>query len=163
DSYAGIGLYSTADGGTTWELRAASAATGVPNRIGAIAVDPFDSQHLRLGGLGQQPQDDVPGSLGGMFTSRDGGHTWTRETFIATENYWCHAIVFDSKPAGRIYATFTERGAKNGIWRSDDGGTSWTHLVKGLPAPDHMDRTALAIAPSDPKVLYTQAATRTDH
>jgi photosystem II stability/assembly factor-like uncharacterized protein len=163
DSYAGVGLYRTVDSGLHWDLLAASATTGVPNRIGAVAIDPFDSQHIRIGGLGQQPQDEVPGSLGGMWATRDGGKTWARLTFIATENYWCHAIIFDPQTTGRIYASFTERGTKNGIWRSDDGGKTWTHLLQGLPPADRMDRTALAIAPSDPHVIYALTATRTDH
>src|SRR5690242_15299773 len=38
DSYPGIGLYKSADAGLTWQLLAASDRTGVPKRIGVIAV-----------------------------------------------------------------------------------------------------------------------------
>lgn len=163
DSYPGVGLYRSTDGGATWALLAASASAGVPTRIGVIAIDPFDSHHVCIGGVGHQPQDNDPSSLGGLWTSRDGGATWTRETFVSTHNYWCHAIVFDPKTKGRIFTAVTERGVKNGIWRSDDGGHTWTQLTKGLPAADKIDRTTIAIAPSNPAVLYAQVATASDH
>jgi photosystem II stability/assembly factor-like uncharacterized protein len=163
DSYPGIGLFRTVDGGATWALLASSAKAGIPTRIGVIAVDPFDSRHVVLGGVGHQPQDDDPSSFGGMWSSRDGGTTFRRETFISTDNYWCHSIVFDPTTAGRIYAAVTERGAKNGIWRTEDGGKTWLHLTKGLPSPDKMERTVLAIAPSNPSVIYAQVSSDTDH
>jgi photosystem II stability/assembly factor-like uncharacterized protein len=82
DSYPGVGLFVTRDGGATWTLLAASDRAGIPTRIGTIAIDPFNSRHIRVGGLAFS--DDLPG---GMFTSRDGGATWTRETFVSTQNY----------------------------------------------------------------------------
>jgi photosystem II stability/assembly factor-like uncharacterized protein len=163
DSYPGVGLYRTTDGGATWDLLASSAKAGVARRIGAVAVDPFDSSHLVIGGVGHQPQDDDPSSLGGIWTSRDRGQTWKRETFVSTENYWCHSIQFDPKTNGRIFVAVTERGAGNGVWRTDDGGKAWSHLTAGLPPPDKMDRTILALAPSNPAVIYAQVATADDH
>src|SRR5262245_17770366 len=44
DSYPGIGLYRSADGGKSWQLLAPSDKTGLPKRIGVIAIDPFDSK-----------------------------------------------------------------------------------------------------------------------
>jgi photosystem II stability/assembly factor-like uncharacterized protein len=163
DSYAGVGLYHTHDGGKTWRLLAPSTAARLPTRIGAIAVDPFDPAHLLLGGVGHQPDDRDPSSLGGLWSSRDGGRTWTRETFVARLNYWCHAIVFDPHRRGRILASFTERGARSGLWRTEDGGGTWRQLGAGLPPPESMERAALARAPSDPDVVYAQVASATDH
>jgi len=163
DSYAGVGLYRSKDGGGTWELLAPSATAGVPTRIGVIAIDPFDSNHIRIGGVGHQPQDNDPSTLGGMWTSRDGGKTWQRETFIASLNYWCHSIVFDPRTPRRLFASFTERGVNNGIWRTEDGGRTWSQLTRGLPAPEKMNRTAIAISPSSPGVLYAQVASDADH
>lgn len=159
DSYAGVGLYRSEDGGTTWAILARSEDTGLPSRIGVIAVDPFDSQHLLVGGIGFD-RGEHQGTLGGLYISRDGGTNWARETFISTNNYWCHSVVFDPDRQGRIYATFTENGARNGIWRSTDGGQNWSQLTKGLPSPDRFDRTSLAQAPSKTSVIYALAATK---
>ncbi|HXD96889.1 MAG TPA: hypothetical protein VN646_10125 [Candidatus Acidoferrum sp.] len=156
DSYPGVGIYQTRDAGKTWRLAAASARTGLPRRIAVIAIDPFDSKHLMVGGVGFG-EVGVANDVGGMYTSTDGGVTWTRATFITANNYWCHAIVFDPSRRGTIYATFTARGTGNGIYRSADGGRTWTQLRKGLPAPDRFGRTSLALCPAAPSVLYAFA------
>lgn len=158
DSYAGIGIYQTKDAGKTWKLLADSSKTGIPTRIGVIAIDPFQPQHLRIGGVGADERSRKPNDYGGMYVSTDSGLTWRREEFISDRNYWCHAIVFHPRQKNIIFATFTERGAKSGIWRSLNGGKKWTHLTKGLPDPARFGRTSIAISPSDPSVLYAFAA-----
>lgn len=157
DSYAGVGIYKTADGGRTWKLLASASDLGIPSRIGVIAIDPNDPNHLLLGGVGADESSPRPEDFGGMFVSRDGGVTWRRETFISTKNYWCHTIVFHPTKPGVIFATFTEQGIKSGIWMSDDGGEHWRQLDRGLPAPEKFGRTSLAISPSNPEVIYAFA------
>jgi len=157
DSYAGVGLFRTQDAGRNWMLLASSQATGIPRRIGTIAIDPFDSSHIILGGV---THDD--GDRSAMFSSRDGGVSWHRKTFISTADYWCNSLVFHPVARGVIFGTFDEHGAHNGIWRSDDGGVKWRQLTKGLPDPPSMSRTSLAIAPSRPDTIYAITATDTD-
>src|SRR3954451_1019902 len=159
DSYPGVGLYRTLDAGVSWHLLASHAATGIPSRIGAIAIDQFDRLHIRIGGVGYAEMSSPDSfDLGGMYVSKDGGVSWRRETFISTHNYWCHSIVFDPTNKGRIFATFTAQGMASGIYRSDDGGATWSQLTRGLPSPARFGRTRLALAPSDSNVLYAIAA-----
>ncbi|MFN7918529.1 MAG: hypothetical protein U0Q16_00440 [Bryobacteraceae bacterium] len=153
DSYPGVGIFRTTDGGANWVLWAKASEIGIPKRIGTIAIDPFDSRHIRIGGVSHA--DDAPA---GMFFTKDGGASWQRDSFVSDRNYFCHAVLFDSTQRGLLYATVNERGSKNGIWKSDDGGRAWKHLSAGLPDPSTFGRTSLAIAPSDPKVLYALAA-----
>src|SRR5262249_39555509 len=61
-----------------------------------------------------------------------------------------------------LFATITARGVQSGIWKSTDGGASWTQLGNGLPSPDTMGRTSLAIAPSNPSVMYSISADQND-
>ncbi len=157
DSYPGVGVYRTANGGTTWSLLAPSSATGVPSRIGVIAIDPFDSNHLYVGGIGAYEASPSPKDFGGMYVSTNGGATWQRETFISANNYWCHSIVFHPSMQGTIFATFTENGARNGVWLSHNGGKNWTQLTTGLPVPESFGRTSLAISRSKPDVVYAFA------
>lgn len=159
DSYPGVGIYRTLNGGAEWHLLAARESTGLPGRIGVIAIDPFDPQHILAGGVGYSEMG-AHGQLdlGGIYESRDGGVSWTRRTFISTRNYWCHSIIFDPATRGRIYATFTEQGTKNGIYRSVDGGANWGQLTRGLPAPERIGRTSLVLAPSNPLIIYAFSA-----
>src|SRR5215831_5971976 len=156
DSYGGVGIYKTTDGGRTWQLLARASDLRIPTRIGVIAINPFDSAHLLIAGVGADESSPREEDFGGMFVSHNGGVTWQRETFISTNNYWCHAIVFHPKK-GVIFATFTEQGAKNGIWLSEDGGEHWRQLSKDLPHSENFGRTSLAISPSDPDVIYAFA------
>jgi photosystem II stability/assembly factor-like uncharacterized protein len=157
DSYSGVGIYRTENCGATWKLLARSSNAGIPTRIGVIAIDPFDSRCLLIGGVGASESSPQPEDFGGMFASRDGGIHWQRETFISANNYWCHSIVFHPAKKGVVFATFTEQGTKNGIWLSEDGGTNWSQLSKGFPASEKFGRISLAISPSDPDVIYAFA------
>lgn len=157
DSYPGIGLYKSSDAGKNWHLLAASDKTGLPKRIGVIAVDPFDSKHIAIGGVGYAEVSATGKDCGGLYVSADRGVSWQRQTFISSSNYWCHSIVFHPKTKGTIFASFTEQGMKSGIWRTTDGGKKWEHLTKGLPSPALFGRTSLAISPSNPEVVYAFA------
>ena len=157
DSYGGVGIFVTRDGGQTWSLLASSSSAGIPRRIGAIAIDPFDSQHLIIGGVTHDVSD-----ASAMFSSTDGGKTWIRQGFISPNNYWCNAVVFHPTAQGLIFATIDENGSKNGIWRSRDGGKTWEQLTKGLPASSLMARTSVALAPSRPDTMYAISSNGTD-
>lgn len=157
DCYPGVGLYRSTDAGRNWQLLASSQRTGIPRGIGVIAIDPFDSKHLLVGGVGFA-EVSAEKSTGGLYTSFDGGVTWQRETMISTQNYWCHSIVFHPAKRGVIFATFTEQGSHSGIWRSVDGGKRWEHLTNKLPQPALFGRTSLAISPAHPDVMYAFAA-----
>ena len=157
DCYPGVGLYKSSDAGKTWQLLTSTEKSAIPKRIGIIAIDPFDSKHILLGGVGLAEVSANGKDLGGMYASFDSGITWKRSTFVSTQNYWCHSIVFHPQQKGTIYASFTEQGSRSGIYRSVDGGNKWQQLTKGLPAPAAFGRTSLAISPSNPRVLYAFA------
>ncbi|MSV27543.1 MAG: hypothetical protein EXQ52_02190 [Bryobacterales bacterium] len=70
DSYPGAGIYRSTDSGDSWTLWAPVKQYGLPGRIGTIAVDPFDSLHIRAGGVSHS---DTGSS--GMFVTTDGGVT----------------------------------------------------------------------------------------
>src|SRR5439155_19390506 len=157
DSYSGVGIYQTANAGATWKMLAPSGNAGIPTRIGVIAIDPFDSRYLLIGGVGADESSPRPEDFGGMFVSHDGGMSWRRETFVSRKNYWCHAIVFHPVKKGVIFATLTEQGKKNGIWLSEDGGENWRQLSEDLPVSETFGRTSLAISLSDLDVVYAFA------
>ena len=160
DSYGGVGLYRTIDGGTSWHLHAASETTMLPRRIGALAVDPFDSNRIVLGGVGHREVSNSDTDIGGAYISTDAGATWSRQMLAASLNYWCHAIRFHPARQGVVFITVTEQGTRSGIYRSTDGGNTWSQLTQGLPAPERMGRTSLAVSMSSPDTIYALAADR---
>lgn len=157
DSYAGIGVYKSVNFGASWRLVASSAKAGIPTRIGAIAVDPFDSSRVMLGGV-SHAYDDQSASSGGLFLSGDAGLHWSRLGFISANGYWCHSVEFHPSRQGRVFAAVTENGARNGIWISNNGGISWAQASAGLPDSDQFGRTRFAVSPSDPDTIYAIAA-----
>lgn len=157
DSYPGVGLFRSSDGGDTWQILAPADTAGIPTRIGCLAVDPFDSTHLCLGGVTHSE-----GGNDGMFVSHNGGLSWGRLNFPGTGPYRCHAIVFHPNVPNTLFATVAARGTQSGIWKSTDGGASWTQLKKGLPSTEKIGRTSLAIAPSRPSVMYALSSTQKD-
>ena len=64
--------------------------------------------------------------------------------------------------SGTLYATIDARGSQNGVWKSVDGGGTWTHLTSGFPSPAAIGRTSLAIAPSQPTTVYAICADTND-
>jgi photosystem II stability/assembly factor-like uncharacterized protein len=156
DSYPGVGLYKSTDAGRTWQLIASVERAGIPRHLGVIAIDPFNSKHVLLAGVGYA-EVSQGNDMGGLFVSWDAGVTWDRETFVSTQNYWCHSIVFHPTKKGIIFASFTEQGAGSGIWRSVNGGKTWKHLTSGLPESPRFGRTSLAISRSRPEVLFAFA------
>jgi len=157
DSYAGDGVYRSTNGGTTWQAWASSTTKGVPRRVGAIAVDPFDPKHVLVGGIGYG-RVAADNDFGGLHETTDDGASWGRMTFISSQNYWCHCVVFHPLVRDVVFATFTGPGSKSGIYRSQDGGTNWTQLTQGLPATERIGRTMLALAPSSPDQIWAIVA-----
>ena len=154
DSYPGVGIFRSTDGGDTWQILAPADTTGIPTRIGCLVVDPFDTTHLCLGGV-----THTDGGSDGMFVSSNGGLTWGRQIFPGSGPYRCHAVVFHPTIRDTLFATIAARGAQSGIWKSTNGGSSWTQLRDGLPPPERIGRTSLAIAPSKPSVIYAISST----
>jgi photosystem II stability/assembly factor-like uncharacterized protein len=157
DSYPGVGVFRSTDGGAHWHILAPAETAGLPTRIGCIAVDPFDSNHICLGGV-----THTQGGIDGMFASTDGGMSWTRQSFPGSGPYRCHAIVFHPNRRDTLFATIAAQGSRSGIWQSRDGGGTWKQLTKGLPPPDAMGRASLAISPSDPQVMYAMSENKSD-
>jgi photosystem II stability/assembly factor-like uncharacterized protein len=153
DSHPGVGLFRSLNAGQSWQLLAKADAVGLPRRVGALAVDPFDSNHLLAGGVNHRD-----GTPTGLFVSGDAGVTWARVPVIGPSPFWCHDVRFHRERQGIIYVTISARGILNGIWRSRDGGASWQQLGAGLPPPDQIARTSLVLAPSDQDILYAQIA-----
>jgi photosystem II stability/assembly factor-like uncharacterized protein len=154
DCAAGAGVFRTDDGGLTWRLLAPAAEHGLPLHIGALAVDPFDSRHIRLAGVRLWGASPGPA---GLFSSHDAGANWDRDKRIAPADAHVHTVLFHPSRAGVIFAAL-EGARGGGVWRSTNGGRNWIHLRAGLPTSKTFGRASLAVATSNPDVIYAVVA-----
>ncbi|MGC2633647.1 MAG: hypothetical protein WA215_05475 [Candidatus Cybelea sp.] len=159
DLAVGNGMYKSGDGGDTWTHLGLRDG----QQIASIAVDPRNANRLFVGVLGH-PYG--PNAQRGVYRSLDGGATFT-QVLYKNENAGAFDVVIDPNDPNVVYATLWaarqapwEIGASfempgSGIFKSSDGGTSWTQLTTGLPK--RIGRTEIAVAPSDAKVVYVYA------
>ena len=152
-TYPGDGIYKSTDGGVTWLNLAGSQ--DVPGRIGSIAVDPNNPDHLFLGGYCDGCADDPNGLLAGLYESTDGGAKWQRLEFATRGPVNCHHVLF--YPRG-VLAAFSGHHPQQPLWRLEGG--QWR------PVPIDTDdgfqrfkgRISLAYCESQPLILYLLAA-----
>jgi photosystem II stability/assembly factor-like uncharacterized protein len=159
DLAVGDGIYKSTDGGDTWTHLGLRDG----QQIASIAVDPKDANRLFVAVLGH-PYG--PNSQRGLYRSLDGGATFT-QVLYRNENTGAFDVVLDPNDPSVVYATLWaarqapwEIGASfeipgSGVFKSSDGGTSWTQLTAGLPA--RVGRCEVAVAPSDSRVVYLYA------
>jgi photosystem II stability/assembly factor-like uncharacterized protein len=159
DLAVGNGMYKSGDGGDTWTHLGLRDG----QQIASIAVDPRNANRLFVGVLGH-PYG--PNAQRGVYRSLDGGATFT-QVLYKNENAGAFDVVIDPNDPNVVYATLWaarqapwEIGASfempgSGIFKSSDGGTSWTQLTTGLP--ERIGRTEIAVAPSDARVVYVYA------
>ena len=132
----GDGVYKTLDGGNTWKnvgLRDSRA-------IGRVIVNPTNPDIVFVAALGHP---FGPNTERGIFRTMDGGKTW-QKVLYQDENTGGIDVVFDPHNANVLYAslwqarrtpwTLISGGPGSGIYRSNDGGTTWKRLSgHGLP------------------------------
>ena len=159
DLAVGDGMYKSGDGGDTWTHLGLRDG----QQIASIAVDPRNANRLFVGVLGH-PYG--PNAQRGVYRSLDGGATFT-QVLYKSENAGAFDVVIDPNDPNVVYATLWaarqapwEIGASfempgSGVFKSSDGGTSWTQLTTGLP--ERIGRTEIAVAPSDARVVYVYA------
>ncbi len=145
ESYFGIGLLRSTDGGLTWESRNGSAGQTLEDlsSFANVVVDPRDSSHLVTGG---RIRGCTGGSStsGGIYTTGDAGLTWTKRLSAAV-----YEIAQDPTVLDVFWA-----GTSGGVYKSTDNGVSWIlQTASGLPSSG-TGRTELAVSPSDSNTVY---------
>src|SRR5881409_2283795 len=134
------GVYKTTDGGKTWTkiLKGTNASTG----CSMISMDPQNPRTIYAGlwdfrrkGWTFRSGGEGPTAFSGsgFFKSTDGGANWTALDEKSAQGLpskpWGRVAVAvaPSKP-GTVYAFIEAEIPKDGLYRSDDGGKTWTHL-----------------------------------
>ncbi len=155
-SMSGTGVYVSNDGGDTWKHKGLAET----HHIARIVVHPADSKTIFVAASGHEYTDNPER---GVYRTKDGGETWENVLFV-DEQTGAIDLVLDPSNPDVVYASLWKRirrawsdplpGPGNGIYKSTDGGDSWVPVNKGLPPAETTGRIGIAIAKTDPKVLY---------
>jgi photosystem II stability/assembly factor-like uncharacterized protein len=158
-SYAGDGLYRSTDGGRTWGHRGLEAT----QHTGRIVLHPDDPDVLWVAAVGRLygPSDER-----GVYKSEDGGATWRKVLFVDDDTGAIDLLAEPGNP-DVLYAAmwhrerrawnFVESGPGSGIYKSTDGGESWTLVTvegSGFPTGDGVGRIGLDIHAGSPGILF---------
>nr|MBX2872131.1 T9SS type A sorting domain-containing protein [Saprospiraceae bacterium] len=163
-SYDGNGLFKSTDAGTNWT----SLGLAKTGSIGKVEIDPQRPERIFVAAMGSLFQDSPDR---GLYRSENGGEEWEKVLFL-TDSTGAIDVVINPLQPDTVYAAMWERtrrlnrrsygGESSGIFRSTDGGDSWTELTNGIPTVGpRKGRIGLSISPSHPNVLYAIYATQT--
>jgi len=162
-TYDGAGIFKSIDSGATWNYVGLDST----RNTGRIVIDPTNSDRVFAATMGDLFAND---SHRGVYRSIDGGQTWDQVLFV-NDSTGAVDLAINPQHPDTIYAVTWQRvrrftyeayyGPGCGIWRSYDGGDTWTQLTSGLPSSDN-GRIGIDISQSNPSVLYavyTQGST----
>ncbi len=131
----GDGVYRSDDAGETWT----HVGLEDTRQIGRIVVHPTDPNTVFVAALGHI---FGPNAQRGVFKSTDGGKTW-RKVLYVNDRTGAMDIAMDPNNPRHLFAAFWQvrrtpwslesGGPGSGLWRSQDGGETWTKLSGGLP------------------------------
>ena len=141
------GVVKSTDYGESWTV-IGSPSNGLPDAIvNSIVIDPttpVDSRTLYAGSLGY-----------GVYKSIDGGQTWVSINNGMDVNRFVYRLVIDPNNPDTLYvgkrAISQSAGGYGGIYKTTDGGESWTKVNQNIELPDVYD---LVIDPSDSSTLF---------
>ncbi|MEM1412863.1 MAG: glycosyl hydrolase [Pseudomonadota bacterium] len=153
----GDGIWKSVDAGKTW------AFAGLPDsrHIARIRIHPRNPDLVYVAAMGHL---FGPNEERGVYRSRDGGESWERVLFV-NDQAGAVDLVMDPTNPRVLYATtwrvkrtpysLESGGEGSDIWKTTDGGDSWTRLSEndGLPEPP-LGIAGITVSPSNPDNLY---------
>ena len=142
---AGGGVWKSTNSGRDWRV----LDDLLPNlRIGAIAVDPFDTRRILAGcGEGYVAWQGGAAFGRGVYRSSDAGESWALLPSTDRENFdYIYDVDFDSHAADAALLC-----SGDGVYRSSDGGESWTRVLTRPVLPF----SAMAVySPAEPGLAF---------
>ncbi|MGH9412542.1 MAG: VPS10 domain-containing protein [Terriglobales bacterium] len=158
DVMVGHGLYFSSDAGATFTEVDPSLFHNA-GQMSKIVINPHNPDEVWVAVLGHA---FGPNDVRGVYKTTDGGTTWKRTLFV---NDHTGAIALAMQPGNpevllagmwdvvRHPWGLVDGGPGSGLYRSTDGGDTWTKITKGLD-PGPYGRIGVGFAPSAPDTAY---------
>jgi len=154
----GDGVYKSTDAGKTW------THVGFQNSdaISRIRIHPTNPNIVFVADFGKY---GVPSEERGIYKSTDGGKTWRKVLYKGPETGGID-IAIDKTNPNVMYAAMWEAyrkeyqmssgGPGSGLFKSTDGGETWTDITRAQGLPAGTDgKIGVAVSPADPNRVYT--------
>ncbi len=153
----GDGVYKSTDGGKTWK----HIGLEDTRQISRIRVNPKNPDIVYVAAQGHVW---APNQQRGVFRSKDGGKTWEKVLYRSDKAGACDLIIDPTNPSV-LYAgmwevyrkpwTLESGGAGSGIFKSTDGGDTWTEITRnpGLPKGT-IGIVGITVSPANPDRLW---------
>jgi photosystem II stability/assembly factor-like uncharacterized protein len=157
DVINGDGVYKTTDGGATWQHLGLEDTQA----ISRIRLDPGNCNRVFVAALGHTFGTNTQR---GVFRSTDGGANWSRVLYVSDQTGAVDLAMDPSNPnvlyagmwqAYRKFWFLSSGGDESGIYKSTDGGTTWTNLTSnpGLPAKP-IGKIGVSVSGADSNRVY---------
>lgn len=154
DTFFGMGILKSTDGGNTWQQFAADTFAG--SGINKIVVDPRNANVIyvsaTLGFAGVSGNNGPQFTANGIFKSTNGGQSFSPSLRLTGQidiGAFGYDIEMDPTNSNTLYATLEAEG----IFKTSNAGQTWTKLSGGLPTRD-FGRSDIALHRANPNIIY---------
>jgi photosystem II stability/assembly factor-like uncharacterized protein len=150
----GDGVYKSMDAGKTWNH------IGLENtrHISDVIIHPTNPNVMYVAAQGAQY---APTAERGIYRTMDGGNTWEKVLYVnditgaSSVSMDMHnpRILYASMWQHRRYPWYMESGGENsGLYKSTDGGDTWTKLKAGLP--EAFGKSGISVSRANPERVF---------
>ena len=153
----GDGVYKSTDGGKTWKY----VGLGDTQQISRVRIDPKDPNNVFVAALGHLwgPNDER-----GIFRSHDGGKTW-QKILYKDRDTGASDLIFEPGNPNVLYAAtwqvrrqpwrFDSGGPGSGLYKSIDGGDTWTDISRNRGLPSGVfGNVTVTVSPVNPNRVW---------
>ncbi|MCC6316782.1 MAG: glycosyl hydrolase [Gemmatimonadaceae bacterium] len=153
----GTGVYRSTDAGQTWKHLGLTDT----HQITDVVIDPRNPDRVFVSAIGHA---FGPNAERGVFRTTDGGKSWAKVLFI-NDSTGANDLSMDPSNPRIIYASFWKfqrtpwsmnaGGGRSGIWKTADGGDTWTEITfnPGIPRTP-LGKIGLDVSPANPRRIY---------
>jgi photosystem II stability/assembly factor-like uncharacterized protein len=151
----GRGVYRSNDAGQTWSF----VGLRDVGQIGALRIHPSNPDIVFVSATGNLFRNN---SERGVFRTADGGRTWKKVLYVSDSTGASDVELQPGNP-DVVFAVLTRSERKpwtiisgareGGVFKSTNGGESWTKLTGGLPN-ELVGKGNIGVTPANPSRLY---------